>query len=595
MDQDLAAIQETRDLLERSAAAQRRFAEFSQEAVDRIVDAVAAAGEREARRLAELACRETGYGNVADKTAKNLFAARTIYQYIRPLKTVGVLREEPARGLVEIACPKGVVAAIIPSTNPTSKTLYKVMISLKAGCGIVLSPHPAALECVTATAAACIEAAEGAGAPAGIVGCLTQPGERATSELMRHRRTGVILATGGLGLVRAAYSAGKPAFGVGPGNVPAFIERTADVDKAVRDIITSTTFDYGTICSSEQAIVVDRPVHEHVLATLEAARARLLSAAEIERLGPVIILPGGRVNPKAVGRSAATVAALAGIGVPDETSVLVAPLDEVGSHVPLSLEKLSPVLALYVVDGWEKGCERCVEILSHGGLGHTMSIHSRDERVIMEFGRKKPVFRIVVNSPTTHGAIGFSTGADPSMTLGCGALGGNITSDNITPLHLIDRKRLLYEIRPVEPGGDVPGWPVGQGRPPVSPPLQVAARTAPPPVAGGPRRDVVERVVREFLSARGGPAPAAPPPACATPSTPPAPVSNATPAEPATSTPRARLVDVVAPDVPVEFVCEDDVRAAIREQRTILVCGATIITPSARDLGQAHGLFRRRG
>lgn len=587
MDDDLRSIQDTRELVRRAKAAQAKYQTFDQAAVDRVVEAVATACERESTHLAELACEETGFGNVRDKTLKNRFASRTIYQFIRPMRTVGVLSEDRERGVVEIACPKGVVAAIIPATNPTSTAIYKTLIALKAGCGIVLSPHPAAVRSIAHATAVAREAAELAGAPAGIVGCIEMPTREAIDCLMRHRDTNVILATGGIDLVRAAYSAGKPAFGVGPGNVPAFIERSADVKKAVADVIAGKTFDFGTICSSEQAVVVDLPIREEVVAELRLRGAHFLSKDEIARLGPVVIGADRRVNPKVVGRAAPVIAALATIRVPDDTTVLVAELDEVGPHQPLSLEKLSPILAFYTADGWEKGCERCLEILRHGGLGHTMSIHSRDDRVIRRFGLEKPVFRIVVNSPSTHGAIGYTTGVDPSMTLGCGSLGGNITSDNITPRHLIDIKRLAYEIRPLATSADVPSWSSRSSS-------AVAAPTASPVAAAttkSSRRDVVGRVVAEFLAARGkaGVHRGSAAPAMAEVLT----RAVATPRAASTPPTRAaRMIDILDTGKPLDFVCEDDVRAAIRDGRELRIGARTIVTPAARDLAGEHGVFR---
>jgi acetaldehyde dehydrogenase (acetylating) len=273
---------------------------------------------------------------------------------------------------------------------------------------------------------------------------------------MRHPDVALILATGGTPMVRAAYSSGKPAYGVGPGNVPAFVERSADVEKAARDIMASKTFDNGTICASEQAVIVEPPVKAAVEAALTRQGAHFLSAAEAERVGRVVVRPDGSINPRVVGRPATAIAALAEVEVPAETRVLIARLTGVGAQYPLSKEKLSPVLAFYVEDDWHQACLRCIELLNFGGIGHTMVIHSRDEAIIREFALKKPVFRILVNTPAALGAIGQTTGLAPALTLGCGTWGGSATSDNVTPLHLINRKRLAYEVRRCEEGPGVP-------------------------------------------------------------------------------------------------------------------------------------------
>ncbi len=365
------------------------------------------------------------------------------------MKTVGVVARHANIGVIEIAEPFGVVAAIVPSTNPTSTAIYKILIALKARCAIVISPHPAAVKCITRVAETLDEAARRAGAPAGAINWMTTVTLEGTQELMKQREVAVILATGGMGLVRAAYSAGKPAYGVGPGNAPAFIERTANVRKAVRDVMTGKTFDNGVLCSSENSVVVDQAIADQVRQEFQAQGGYFLSKAEMEALAKVLVTPQRLPNPLLVGKAATVIAQKCGITVPAEVKVLIAPLDGVGRDFPLSIEKLCPVLSYYVVQDWREGCERCKEILRYGGMGHTMSIHSQNEQVILEFGLKKPAYRIIVNSPTTHGSIGLTTGLDPAMTLGCGGYGGNITSDNISPRHLLNIKRLAYEIAPV--------------------------------------------------------------------------------------------------------------------------------------------------
>src|SRR5881394_2725265 len=456
-DRDLASIAEARALARRAKQAWLELAEFDQPRIDAIVDAMAAAATPQADAFARLAVEETGYGVVEDKIQKNLFSSEKVYRFIRAMKTVGVVARDDDRRVIEIAEPFGVVAAVVPSTNPTSTAIYKILIAIKARCAIVLSPHPSAVKCITRVAELMNEAAIKAGAPSGAIAWMTTVTLEGTQELMKHRDVAVILATGGMGLVRAAYSAGKPAYGVGPGNAPAFIERTANVKKAVHDIIAGKTFDNGVLCSSENSVVVDQPIADEVKREFQAQGGYFMNAAEMDALARMLVTPQRLPNPALVGKSAVAIAEKCGITVPTDTRLLLAPLEGVGRDYPLSIEKLCPVLSYYVVKDWREGCERCKQILRYGGMGHTMSIHSKNEDVILQFGLKKPAFRICVNTPTTHGSIGLTTGLDPAMTLGCGGWGGNITSDNITPRHLLNIKRLAYELRPAITG---PGAPV---------------------------------------------------------------------------------------------------------------------------------------
>ncbi|HKV99170.1 MAG TPA: aldehyde dehydrogenase family protein, partial [Vicinamibacterales bacterium] len=447
-DRDLASIQEARQLAQRAKAAAPALAEFSQEQIDRIIDAMAAATRPRAEEFARLAVEETTYGVVADKVQKNLFSSEQVYKFIRPMRTVGVVARDEQRKVVEIAEPFGVVAAIVPSTNPTSTAIYKILISLKARCPIVISPHPSAARCITRVAEVMADAAREAGAPEGAVNWMKTVTLEGTQELMKHRDVAVILATGGMGLVRAAYSAGKPAYGVGPGNAPCFIERSADLAKAASDVIIGKSFDNGVLCSSPNSVVVESAVADEVKREFTRQGAYFMSPAEADKLAAILVSPQRLPNPKLVGKPAMAIAEQAGFAVPAGTRVLIAELKGVGRDYPLSIEKLCPVLSYYVVADWREGCERCIQILRYGGMGHTMSIHSRNEQIILEFGLKKPAFRIVVNTPTTHGSIGLTTGLDPAMTLGCGGFGGNITSDNISPRHLLNIKRVAYELRP---------------------------------------------------------------------------------------------------------------------------------------------------
>ena len=556
-DRDRASQEEARRVAVAAKRAAPALAELSQVAIDRIVDVMAAAARVRAEEFAKLAVEETGFGNVPDKIIKNRFSSDRVYEFIRPMKTVGVVGRDDAKKVVEIAEPFGVVAAIVPSTNPTSTAIYKILIALKARCPIALSPHPSAAQCITRVAAVMAEAAAGAGAPAGAIDWMRTVNLAGTQELMQHRDVAVILATGGMGLVRAAYSAGKPAYGVGPGNAPCYIERTADLAKAAGDIIIGKTFDNGVLCSSPNSVVVDEAVAGEVKREFLRQGAYFLSKGEAEKVAAVLVTPQRLSNPELVGKPAAVVAERAGVSVSTSTRVLIAELAGVGRDYPLSVEKLCPVLSYYVVADWREGCERCIQILRYGGMGHTMSIHSRNEPVILEFGLKKPAFRIVVNTPTSHGSIGLTTGLDPAMTLGCGGYGGNITSDNISPRHLLNIKRLAYEIRPAASVGRPAATDVPLPKAPVV------------PVETGIGADLVKAQFAAYLGSAmpaGRPAPTPPTAAASAPG-----------------------------ESPVPFVCEEDVRQAVKAGRRIVIGERTIVTPAARDLARAHGTFIEAG
>lgn len=451
LDRDLQSIQEARELAGQAKSACEAMAEFTQEQVDRIVAAMAKAAEEHAHALAELAVEESEMGVVADKAAKNRFAAREVYAHIRHFRSVGVLRRLEQERVVEIAAPVGVVLALVPTTNPTSTTIFKALIALKGRNAIIFSPHPRAARSICRTAEILAVAARQAGAPDGAITCLTRPTLEGTRELMGHKHVAMILATGGADMVRAAYSSGKPAYGVGPGNVPAYIERTADIESAVAAILTSKTFDNGTICASEQAVITEHVIRDRVRAEFTRQGGYFLSPEETRKLESAGITPKGGANPAIVGKSVSVIARMAGIEVPQGTRVLLVDLQGVGRAYPLSVEKLSPILGFYTVNDWEEACQVSIDLLNYGGLGHTMVIHSRNEEVIMEFALKKPVFRILVNTPSSQGAIGATTGLTPSLTLGCGTWGGNITTDNVGPQHLINIKRLAYGVKPYSP------------------------------------------------------------------------------------------------------------------------------------------------
>jgi acetaldehyde dehydrogenase (acetylating) len=515
VDRDLASVQEARDLVRRADEAQRAFARATQDDTDRVVDAMGRAASAEAERLARMAVDETRMGRYEDKVLKNRFAADDVLRYILPLRTVGIIRDLPEIGVQELAVPMGVVAALIPTTNPTSTAIYKALISVKARNAIVMSPHPRAVKCIGEAVRVMAEAAERAGAPKGLVLSMTDPTLEGTRELMHHRLTAVILATGGSDMVRAAYSSGKPAFGVGPGNVPAIVERTADVAKAARDIVDGKAFDNGVLCSAENSVVCDAPVDGEARRELGRNGAHFVTGDDRARLQHAMQDPrSGGISHEIVGQSASVIAERAGIRVPSGTRVLVVECRGVGREEFFSREKLSPVLAYYVEDGWEACCERSIELLRFGGVGHSLAIHCRDEQVIRRFFEEKPAFRILVNTMAAMGATGYTTGLAPAMTLGPGTIGGSSTSDNISALHLVNIKRLAREIRQFEGGRSAE--PVRDAeaavvtRPPEKPkadqlpaaaPARTAAAAAGKPAGPPLTPDDVQRIVDEFLRA----------------------------------------------------------------------------------------------
>ena len=581
-DKDLISVQQARDLVDAAHRAQLEIARFDQAKIDRICEAMAKAALRESPRLAALAVEETGYGIPVDKQEKNRFAAEDVWNYFKNLRTVGVVSE--TKDVVEIASPRGVVAGIIPSTNPTSTAIFKILIAIKSRNAIVMSPHPSAARCINETAKAMREAGVKAGLPGDAIGCMTTATIEGTEALMKHKQTAVILATGGIGLVRAAYSSGKPAFGVGPGNVPVFVERSADVPKAVQDILTSKCFDNGTICASEQAIVVDAPIEMAAREQFKLQGGYFISAAEADQLARVVATPQRTLNPAIVGKSVEVIANMAGLSVPPGTRCIMVDVGGVGRDFPLSMEKLSPILAFYVEDGIERGAARCNEILHYGGMGHTAGIHTRSREAAVRYGAEMPASRITVNTPTTHGAIGFSTALPPSMTLGCGSWGGNVTSDNVSPLHLLDIKRVAFETRAV--ASKRPAVAAQTTAMPQQPRPASRAAAAAPTARGGaaPKvsREEIASIVDRFLANR--PAEAPPPsPGREEPAPSRASETNARPAPSASTNGRKAA----------EFVSEDDVRRAIQKGEKIYVGPRTIITPSARDIGDPAEVFAK--
>jgi acetaldehyde dehydrogenase (acetylating) len=448
MDKDLLSTQEARDLMAAARDAQRIWANATQEQVDRVCAAMADAAYRASERLAIMACQETGYGVPDHKRLKNEFGSKYIWDSMKDVKTVGVIAHDAARRVYKIAWPMGVVVALTPSTNPTSTVMFKALISVKARNAVVIAPHPAAKRCCYETAKLMADAAVAAGAPQGLIACMQHVSLEGTNELMAHRYTGVILATGGTPMVRAAHSQGKPAYGVGPGNVPVYVDRSANLERAARYIVASKAFDYSTICATEQAVIADQPIARRLEELMKAEGAHFVSPAEADLLRKTLFTPQGGIIPQTVGKSPQYLAALAGFTIPASARILVARLSRVGREEPLSAEKLTTVLGWYEADGWEAGCQRCIELILFGGRGHSLILHAEDEKVIMAFGLEKPVFRIGVNTMGTLGAIGLTTGVEPSMTLGPGGFGGAITGDNITVHHLYNVKRLAYEITP---------------------------------------------------------------------------------------------------------------------------------------------------
>ena len=628
VDKDLVSVQQARDLVEAAHRAQVELARFDQGKIDRICEAMAKAALREAARLGALAVEETGFGVADDKREKNRFAAEDVWNYFKNLRTVGVVSE--SKDVVEIASPRGVVAGIIPSTNPTSTAIFKCLISIKSRNAIVLSPHPSAARCINETVKVVKDAAVKEGLPADAIACMTTATIEGTEALMKHKQTAVILATGGIGLVRAAYSSGKPAFGVGPGNVPVFIERTANVPKAVQDILTGTCFDNGTICASEQAVVVDAPIEREVREQFKAQGGHFLSASEAEQLGKVVATPQRSLNPAIVGKSVEVIAKMAGINIPAGTRVMIAEVGGVGRDYPLSMEKLSPLLAFYVEEGIERAAARCFEILSYGGMGHTAGVHTRSREAAVTYGREMPASRVIANSPTTHGAIGFSTALPPSMTLGCGSWGGNVTSDNVSPLHLMDIKRVAFETRPVKSARPA----LATQRPAETAPQPVMAAASSPAQPRTINREEIGAIVDRFLAGRGAskrehatlhptssPAPAQPvidieagsryaapeaaPHAEAAPTavgtagnggasaSAPQPLSTQPSAPPASNGGGQQESANGQPRKPVDFVSEDDVRRALQKGEKIYINARTIITPAARDMGEPAEVFAK--
>ncbi|PPK83189.1 acetaldehyde dehydrogenase [Lacrimispora xylanisolvens] len=444
-DYDLRSIQEARDLARNGEAAAKKIAGYTAEQIDVILRSMAKAGEEHSLCLAQMAVEETGFGKVMDKAYKNHAASTLLYEEIKDMKTRGILCEDTTKQTFEVAEPVGLVMGIVPSTNPTSTVFFKSMIAIKSGNAIVFSPHPSAAKCTQKAAEVMREAAIAAGAPEGIIGCVTMPSMGSTNELMKCKEVSLIIATGGPGMVKAAYSAGKPAIGVGAGNSPAYIEKTADVKHAVRTIMASKTFDYGTICASEQSIICEESNHAEVVAELKSQGGYFMTKEETDKVCNLLFKNGHNMNAKFVGRSPEVIAAAAGITIPEGTKVLIGKQEGVGEGYPLSYEKLTTVLGFYTVKDWEEACGLSYRLLQNG-IGHTMSIHTQDRDMVLKFAAK-PASRILVNTGGSQGGTGISTGLPIAFTLGCGTCGGSSVSENVSPKHLLNVKTVAFGLK----------------------------------------------------------------------------------------------------------------------------------------------------
>jgi acetaldehyde dehydrogenase (acetylating) len=397
----------------------------------------------------QLAVEETGYGNVEDKRIKNLFNALSVAEYLRDITTLGMLWRDDKTKIAAFGEPMGVVAALIPVTNPTSTVIYKVLSAVKAGNAIVCAPHPRGVQCGRETVRIMAHAADQMGAPKGLIQCLDEVTIAGTAELMKHRRTSIVMATGGPAMVKAAYSSGKPTLAVGAGNVPCYVHKSmaGEIAEVAEMVITSKSFDYGTACVSEQAIIADPEIARELRLELKLKGAYFCTPAEAARLAKVIFLRKQAMNPERVGQSPQALADAAGFSIPPKTRILVSEETEVGWHAPLSAEKLNPVLAFYVAKNSDHGIELAFAIAKFEGWGHTAVVHSNDPGIVARFAAI-PTGRVLVNTPGILGGMGYSTDLEPSFMLGTGTWSGSITSDNVTALHLINIKRVAYQSRP---------------------------------------------------------------------------------------------------------------------------------------------------
>lgn len=449
-DKDLQSVQEARELVKKAKKAQAIFASFSQQKIDEIIANIALMAASEAVPLAKMAQQETGFGNWEDKVLKNVFASTRVYDHIKNIKTIGIISNDQDKKVMEVGVPLGVIVALVPSTNPTSTIFYKTLIALKSGNAIIFSSHPKAQKCSRKAIEVVKQAAENAGAPEGIIDGVKLLTLQATEELMHSRDVSLILATGGEAMVKAAYNSGTPTISGGPGNGPAFIERSADIKQAVQDIITSKTFDNGVICASEQSIIVEQCIEAEVREELLFQGAYFMNKQESEKVALILLRPNGMINPEYVGKTAQYISENAGFIVPASIRVLISLQDSVARNNVYAREKLCPVLALYIEQDWLAACKRVEELLSNEGRGHTLVIHSKNEEIIKKFALQKPVFRLLVNTPASLGGIGATTNLAPALTLGCGALGGGSSSDNVGPLNLLNIRKVGYGVRSID-------------------------------------------------------------------------------------------------------------------------------------------------
>ncbi|MDL2268058.1 aldehyde dehydrogenase family protein [Desulfovibrio sp. OttesenSCG-928-G15] len=458
-DKDLLSIQQARILAENALEAQKKLASFSQEKLDRIVESVAGAALAHAEELAALSHEETYYGKRSDKCVKNTFVCTRVPEALRGMHCVGVLRRDAEKRIMDIGVPVGVIAAICPVTSPVSTAIYKTLIAIKSGNAIIFSPHPRAARCMTRALDIMIAAAKEAGLPEGCLSYMGTVSKSGTLELMNHKAVSLILVTGVSGLYQAARCGGKPAIYGGRGNGPAFIERTADIDQAVRDIIASKNFDNGIAPSAEQSVVLDACVADAIKAAFVRQGAYFMDDEEAQKIAELFFYPDGRRKTDMVGVDAATLARRAGIHAPDGVTLLLASRKYVSDTDPYSHGFLAPVLACYIEDDWRHACEKCIELLLFERKAHTLVIHSRDEDVIMQFALKKPVARMLVNTPAALGSMGIATNLFPAMTLGSGSAGIGITADNVSPMNLVYIRKVGYGVNsspPCETSGSLP-------------------------------------------------------------------------------------------------------------------------------------------
>lgn len=450
IDNDLLSIQEARILAENAYHAQQWLALLPQEQLDIFVEAMADAVQPHIEELAVLSADETDFGNWKDKYAKNHFVCTYLREQLRGKRYVGVISDDPQKGIVDIGVPMGVIAALCPATSPVSTTIYKALIAIKSGNSIVFSPHPRAKETIGRALDIMIEAAEAAGMPEGAVCYMHTVTASGTIELMNHEHTAMILNTGVPGMLKAAQDSNKPLIYGGAGNGPVFIERTADIQQAVKDIIASKTFDNGVLPAAEQTVVVDAPIADEVKEEFRRNHTWFMSSEESKKLASIIFHSDGSANEALIGIPAEKLAQKAGFSVPEGTVLLISEEKYASTRNPYTHVKLGPVMAYFVEENWMTACEKCIELLLTLKQGHTLVIHSRAENVVRDFALKKPVGRVLVNTPATFGSMGATTNLTPAMTLGSGTAGYGITSDNVSPGNLIYVRKVGFGIRDMQ-------------------------------------------------------------------------------------------------------------------------------------------------